>query len=127
MLLQQGPTLHWVHWTHEMTIAGVLKLPPDLLLVMLFVWVIVVGASLIVYQDARRHHIGPAPGQVAVTPGVIAALMLWFNLWTLAVYMVKRKKLIERAAGHPSNKSGLITYVVWLVLYTAVFPIIALI
>lgn len=107
-------------------IAGILTLPPKLLFPMLFVWAIVVGASLIVYHDARRHHIGPAPGQVALTPGARAALVLWFNVWTLAIYMMERKKLIERAAGHPSNETGLIVYVVWLVPYTAVFPIIAL-
>lgn len=107
-------------------IAGILTLPPNLLLAMLFVWAIVVGASLMVYRDARRHHIGPGPGQEALSPGARAALVLWFNVWTLAIYIMERKKLIECAARHPSNKSGITTYVVSLVLYTAVFPILAL-
>lgn len=106
-------------------IAAVLELPPAVLDAMLYMWVIVVGPSLIVYLDARLHRIGPAPGQEALTPGAIAALMLWGSLLGVAVYMVKRKKLIERAALHPSNRSGLTAYIVWVVLYTAVLPIIA--
>jgi hypothetical protein len=50
-------------------IAAVLELPPNLLSAMFVTWIVIVGASVVVYYDARRHHIGPALGLNASTPG----------------------------------------------------------
>jgi hypothetical protein len=105
-------------------IAAVLELPPALVSAMFVVWMVIVGSSVIVYHDARRHHIGPTLGLRAATPGAIAALIVWLPAFALPVYVWRRKKLIERAVEHPSNRSGFISYVVWLVLYTALFPIL---
>ena len=64
-------------------VASVLELRPDVLSAMIVVWMIVVGLSLIVYEDARRNHIGPTPISGALTPGTIAVLIVWLSLFAL--------------------------------------------
>lgn len=52
-------------------------------------------------------------------------MILLLNLFALGDYMVRCEELIKRATEYPSNKSGLIIYIMFLVLFTAVFPFIA--
>lgn len=102
-----------------------LGVPPVFTSAVLLAWSLIVATSVAVYGDLRRHGVGPTSNRKQLTPGAIAACVLWFTLIALFVYVIMRQRMIRDASPEPSAKSGLILYIVWLVIYTAVFPIIA--
>ena len=99
--------------------------PPGFASGAILAWSVIVAVSVAVYLDLRRHGVGPTSSRKQLTPGAIAACILWFTLIALFVYVIMRQRLIRDASSDPSAKSGLMTYIVWLVIYTTVSPIFA--
>ena len=110
------------------------KLPLNAVITGVVIWGLVVAASLFVYLDALRNRIGPNSEvdrgfNRSLKPGEIASVVLWLNVFGFFEYLRTREERIRRATDYPCEKSGLVVYIVSLVLFAVTlpfFPLIAL-
>ena len=103
------------------------KGPNPPLIVGFLYWGFCLATSYWTYSDARHFRIGPNPRvdsgfNRSLKPGEIATVVLWLGLFGLLEYFRTRDERIALADEYPSDKSGIIFYVVALALYVPMLP-----